>query len=232
MRYRTPGLKSTSPKASGVIPAGLSGRDMAWSIVGGDDYEDGEVRRGRKIRWTGIHDDLDLAVAAVPPWHRDAICADPAFADVQFFDGPKGKARQLCSRCPVREECLDEALSAEAVSRLCFGIRGGLSGTERKAIIRQGRDEHGTIYFGWGGGLIKIGTTRLSPDRRARVLDITLLATEPGSYSRERDLHRRFAPDCAHGEWFQPSDRLLDYIAGLPDQIVTAGAPILHAVAS
>lgn len=216
-------LKSTDYKASGEMPGGLSGRDMAFRIQRSPEHEDGSTERARTRRWTGTHDDLDLGgVVPVVPWHRDALCAEPAYEHVAFFGG-KGRPgkkgpRSVCARCLVRDECLDDALSYEASVRLAFGIRGGLSADERMAIVREDRD-NGTIYFGWGRGLVKIGTTRLDPAVRAQTYGVTLLATEPGSYTRERELHRWFAEDQAHGEWFNPSERLLAYIAALPDQV-------------
>jgi len=48
-------------------------------------------------------------------------------------DGREVKARAICSRCPVRAECLDYALRV----REPHGIWGGLNEAERKALIRE-----------------------------------------------------------------------------------------------
>jgi len=43
------------------------------------------------------------------------------------------KAKQLCSRCPVRTECLAEALDNE----IEWGVWGGMTEAERRAILRK-----------------------------------------------------------------------------------------------
>jgi WhiB family redox-sensing transcriptional regulator len=45
-------------------------------------------------------------------------------------------ARSICARCPVRRDCLDEALDLEAEPR--FGIVGGLTPHQRTRLARQG----------------------------------------------------------------------------------------------
>lgn len=73
------------------------------------------------------------------------------------------------------------------------------------------------VYFIRNGGLIKIGKSEnLSERLRSMSLPVTaVLATEPGGYERERELHKRFAEYREHGEWFRPGPRLLAYIAGV-----------------
>lgn len=46
------------------------------------------------------------------------------------------KARQLCQGCPVRLECLAEALD----NRIEWGIWGGMTERERRALLRQRSD--------------------------------------------------------------------------------------------
>jgi len=41
-----------------------------------------------------------------------------------------GPARQVCAACPVREPCLDYAIT----NRITHGIWGGLTGRERRAL--------------------------------------------------------------------------------------------------
>ena len=71
---------------------------------------------------------LRLAEAELGEWTGHAICTD---ADPEIFP-PPGKsgasARQICSRCPVRADCLAYALAAEEE----FGIWGGLDQNERR----------------------------------------------------------------------------------------------------
>ena len=55
-----------------------------------------------------------------------------------------GPARQACAQCPVRQQCLEFAVS----NRILYGIWGGLTGPERRALqsdwlraARRDRDE-------------------------------------------------------------------------------------------
>ncbi|MFE9812352.1 WhiB family transcriptional regulator [Streptomyces sp. NPDC005548] len=75
-------------------------------------------------------------------WHASATCAtvDP---ELFYPTGPGGTAAQMekqaksiCAVCPVRQECLDEAVAVGDVS----GIRGGLTASERRGMIRGGGD--------------------------------------------------------------------------------------------
>jgi hypothetical protein len=69
-------------------------------------------------------------------------------------------------------------------------------------------------------GPIKIGVS-FSPVNRLRSLMswspfvLELLATTPGTSETERVVHSHFMADHHHGEWFNPSPRLLDLIARL-----------------
>jgi WhiB family redox-sensing transcriptional regulator len=62
-----------------------------------------------------------------------ALCAQ---TDPEIFFPEKGgsvvAAKKVCSRCPERIDCLEDAL----VTRERFGIRGGLSERERRKIIK------------------------------------------------------------------------------------------------
>jgi WhiB family redox-sensing transcriptional regulator len=65
-------------------------------------------------------------------WKLDRACTP---ADADLFFPPKGgdsdSAKRICAGCSVRRECLTYALTAP-VER--FGIWGGLSGRERRAL--------------------------------------------------------------------------------------------------
>ena len=69
-----------------------------------------------------------------------------------------------------------------------------------------------------GTGPIKIGCTA-NLDQRIRALsyhaqaDLAVLATAPGSFREERRLHRQFDNDRQEGEWFEPTDALLQAVA-------------------
>lgn len=70
-------------------------------------------------------------------------------------------------------------------------------------------------------GLIKIGT---SGDVNERITNIAFvnktridfLAAIEGSYTLERKLHRRFDKSRVEGEWFNPSNELMEYIESCP----------------
>lgn len=204
---------------SGVHHPGISARDLIGQVAKRSDQEDGISPRGVTRRWISTGEGLELP--AIPQWHREARCADPAFDAVDFFK-EYAKARKACDSCPVRLACLVDALEQETVTRLCYGVRGGMLATERLTLIRKS-ENRGTVYFGTRDGLIKIGCTRGSADQRMKFIRCDLLATEPGLFTRERELHKRFAHLLARGhEWFKPGADLIDYIAALPDARVQA----------
>jgi hypothetical protein len=47
--------------------------------------------------------------------------------------------KELCSGCPVKEECLEDSIKTETLSNHGMGFRGGLSPDERKVLIRSRR---------------------------------------------------------------------------------------------
>ena len=64
-------------------------------------------------------------------WRERAACRG-ARIEV-FFPGrgeTAGPARQVCASCPVRQQCLEFAVS----NRIVDGIWGGLTGPERRAL--------------------------------------------------------------------------------------------------
>jgi hypothetical protein len=85
------------------------------------------------------------------------------------------------------------------------------------------------IYFveALGADAIKIGYTRGLADGtpHSRVsaiqtncpLKLKLLATTPGSYDYERELHSRFTDDWIRGDWFRASPALREFVAQFPE---------------
>ncbi|WP_372460559.1 WhiB family transcriptional regulator [Actinomycetospora soli] len=74
-----------------------------------------------------------LAVAAeTPAWHRDALCAQ---ADPEAFFPEKGgspaEAKQVCRRCPVREQCLADAIAHDER----FGVWGGVGTRKQRQTL-------------------------------------------------------------------------------------------------
>lgn len=67
-------------------------------------------------------------------WMDDAVCAQ---SDPEAFFPEKGSstrnAKRLCGDCDVREQCLEFAMRRE----IRFGIWGGLSERERRALAQE-----------------------------------------------------------------------------------------------
>lgn len=72
-------------------------------------------------------------------WWADALCAQ---TDPEAFYPPKGgtaaPAKAVCRECPVRAECLEFALTHDER----FGVWGGLSERERRALKRKRGGRH------------------------------------------------------------------------------------------
>ena len=72
-----------------------------------------------------------LPVPALAGWRYRAACRG---ADLQTFFPGRGQsaepARQICAGCPVRQPCLDYALS----HAITHGIWGGLTERDRRAL--------------------------------------------------------------------------------------------------
>jgi len=69
------------------------------------------------------------------PWQDDALCAQ---TNPEAFFPEKGgstrEAKKICGQCDVARECLDNALETDER----FGIRGGMSERERRALKNLG----------------------------------------------------------------------------------------------
>jgi WhiB family redox-sensing transcriptional regulator len=69
-------------------------------------------------------------------WRIRALCRD-ADPDELFVRGAdQNRAKLVCMGCPVRTECLAEALD----NRISFGIWGGMTERERRALLRRRPD--------------------------------------------------------------------------------------------
>lgn len=69
----------------------------------------------------------------VEDWTPRAACRS-AQPDQLFVRGAEqNKAKQLCSGCPVRTECLAEALD----NQIEWGVWGGMTERERRALLRR-----------------------------------------------------------------------------------------------
>src|SRR3712207_8296020 len=87
-------------------------------------------------------------------WTAAAACrrADP---DALFVQGAaQNQAKTVCLACPVRTECLADALD----NRVEFGVWGGMTERERRALLRrrpkgtEGQRPLEAARGGYGGG--------------------------------------------------------------------------------
>lgn len=79
-----------------------------------------------------------MIVHATEPqaWVAQSACrhADP---DELFVTGAaQNRAKAVCMGCPVRTECLSDALD----NRVEFGVWGGMTERERRALLRRRPD--------------------------------------------------------------------------------------------
>ncbi|HMR49779.1 MAG TPA: WhiB family transcriptional regulator [Arachnia sp.] len=76
-----------------------------------------------------------MSLADFSDWTLRARCQN--MADALFPEGKDQKrARAVCMGCPVRSECLAEALD----NRIEWGIWGGMTERERRALLRSRPD--------------------------------------------------------------------------------------------
>lgn len=66
-------------------------------------------------------------------WATIAACRDSAPDDLFVRGAEQHRAKLVCAGCPVRAECLAEALDNEVE----WGVWGGLTERERRAILRR-----------------------------------------------------------------------------------------------
>jgi WhiB family redox-sensing transcriptional regulator len=100
---------------------------------GGYRFDTGETERAARLR--EMKERLSASLRTYSePWMADAICAQ---TDPDAFFPEKGgstaEAKRVCFSCPVSEVCLEWAL----VKGERFGIYGGKSERERRAITKQ-----------------------------------------------------------------------------------------------
>jgi len=89
-------------------------------------------------------------------WTARAKCR--GMEDALFPDASDQKrARLVCAGCPVRMECLSEALD----NRIEWGVWGGMTERERRLLLRQRTD-----VVSWSSVLVG---NRRQPDRLASI---------------------------------------------------------------
>ena len=84
----------------------------------------------------GNHSDLMSRTSWVEDWAQRGACgsSDP---DALFVQGAAQQtAKVVCQRCPVIAECLADALD----NRTEFGVWGGMTERERRAMLKRHPD--------------------------------------------------------------------------------------------
>jgi hypothetical protein len=130
-----------------------------------------------------------------------------------------------CIACPEQAAWLFEFNEKtrwwhQARFGLCLGCIEGADDDEPVAEPVGPVDYHGWVYFIRAGEFVKIGYS-IEPAKRlghlatASPLPLELWAKTRGNPVDERALHRRFARDRAHGEWFRVSDRIRNFVASI-----------------
>ncbi|CAB5042653.1 unannotated protein [freshwater metagenome] len=82
-------------------------------------------------RFVGFKGPFGMSVDS--DWAANAACktSDP---DTLFVQGAaQNRAKAICSGCVVRTECLSDALD----NRVEFGVWGGMTERERRALLRR-----------------------------------------------------------------------------------------------
>jgi WhiB family redox-sensing transcriptional regulator len=69
-------------------------------------------------------------------WAARAACRVVAPEDLFVQGAAQHRATLICRDCPVRAECLAEALD----SRIQFGVWGGMTERDRRALLRRRSD--------------------------------------------------------------------------------------------
>ncbi|TWP51454.1 WhiB family transcriptional regulator [Lentzea tibetensis] len=69
-------------------------------------------------------------------WRINASCRDEEPDQLFVRGAEQRKAKLVCLGCPVRTECLAEALD----NRIEFGVWGGMTERERRALLRRRPD--------------------------------------------------------------------------------------------
>ena len=100
-----------------------------------------------------------------PYWRDEALCRE---VDLELFfplNGGGGwpEAARICAACPVRSECLEDALD----KREFYGFRGGMSGDARR----------------------RLASTRARPDHRAVIVRLHAKQWTPKAIGLRLGLH-------------------------------------------
>ncbi len=77
-----------------------------------------------------------LTSAALQDWTARSACRTSDPDDLFVTGAAQNRAKAVCLGCPVRTECLADALD----NRIEFGVWGGMTERERRALLRRRPD--------------------------------------------------------------------------------------------
>lgn len=129
----TPWTRLTVDTSGGVISPGSPRGDVTDVYTRGDpaEYITAVLAGGANVDAV-----LDRIRRARPAWHDEAACQG---TETALYFPARGQstttARAICARCPVIDECLQDALATPEADD--YGVRGATSANERRAMRRQ-----------------------------------------------------------------------------------------------
>ena len=80
-------------------------------------------------------------------WATTATCNQSQPDELFVRGAAQNRAKQLCAGCPVKTECLAEALD----NQIEWGVWGGMTERERRALLRKRRQPRKAERLGPGG---------------------------------------------------------------------------------
>lgn len=186
-----------------------------------------------------MSDSTSNKVMYVSPSSGDTVacpcCGEPipnlGLIDRIDFDPDEWQGRVETLTGQLRDGFPEYRESADAFAALIVSVSiylGSLPKHTRETVEKEAKQlplplPTGFVYFiqSIDGGPVKIGYSK-DPESRARNLqtaeELVVLATLPGSYKLEADLHHKYASIRMNGEWFQDAPELMEFIAHVRSQ--------------
>lgn len=188
------------------------------------------LTRQSGLKFAGVNPDAKRAAAGAGSWLLAWVRPADLPSDMprSWWVGvvESGTGMIAYRPVPMPARSVVPALLMSGVTETRFAVEPAEPAAENPFVRLPGRrgrdsDDSRSVYFirADGPGLIKIGVAgsvqhRLSTLQTASPVPLTLIAVIPGvGQPVESELHERFAEDRVRGEWFEPSAKLLSYIA-------------------
>ena len=89
--------------------------------------------RDRRHGDAPLSDDVGTSSCGLKTGRRAPLAGQSSPTELFVRGAEQNKAKQLCSGCPVRTECLAEALD----NQIEWGVWGGMTERERRALLRR-----------------------------------------------------------------------------------------------